>query len=183
FASAGFQTALADADRQRSSLTWLKRRPKAAAPIAAVDWRKSIGKVPRGIERLVIDSGAGLRSPRFRELVAMAQTIVMPVLPSSFDHDATARFVRRIEDIKPVRKGKKPVVLVANRMRPASRAEAQLEDFAAGLGLQLAARLRDLAVYADVAGQGLGIFDLTPARRANAVGDWIVLIRLIEDRN
>ncbi|NND50069.1 MAG: ParA family protein [Rhizobiales bacterium] len=181
FANAGFKTALADGDRQRSALSWLKRRPGQAAPITGLDWRKSIGKVPDGTERLVIDSGAGLRSQRFREFIAMAEMTVMPVLPSRFDHDATRRFLRRIEDLKPIRKGKKPVSLIANRLRVASRAESELEAFAESLGYDLAARLRDLAVYADVAGRGLGIFDLSPARRASAVGDWISLIRLIED--
>ena len=181
FANAGLRTALADADRQRSALSWAKRRPKDAAPIETLDWRRSIGNPPPGTERLVIDSGAGLRSPRFRELVAMAQIVVMPVLPSHFDHDATKRFVRRIEKLKPIRKGKKPVLLVANRIRPVSRAGDQLEEFATAIGLGLAARLRDLAVYADVAGQGLGIFDLTQSRRAGAVGDWIALVRSIED--
>ncbi len=39
----------------------------------------------------------------------MAEMTVMPILPSRFDHDATKRFLRRIEDLKPIRKGKKPL--------------------------------------------------------------------------
>jgi chromosome partitioning protein len=52
----GQRTALADADRQRSSLAWTRLRPGTAAPIAGLDWSKATEAPPRGIERLVIDA-------------------------------------------------------------------------------------------------------------------------------
>ena len=180
FASAGLKTGLADGDRQRSCLAWSKRRPKEAARIQILDWRKSLEKRPKGLERLVIDSGAGLRSGHVRELLAKADVLVMPVQPSIFDERATATFLKKVDELKPVRKGRKPVIVVGNRMRSRTRAAAELDDFLAGLGHDVAARLHDRAIYADVARQGLGIFDLSPARRAGVVEDWLPLIRRIE---
>ena len=70
FAAGGLPTALADTDRQRSSLGWLKARPDTAAPIRGLDWVKEIKAPPKGTERLVIDSPAALHSKEARSLVA-----------------------------------------------------------------------------------------------------------------
>ncbi|WP_421723356.1 division plane positioning ATPase MipZ [Bauldia sp.] len=182
FANAGLVTALADADRQRSCLGWFKRRPKDAPRIAALDWHKRDGKLPDDIDRLVIDSGAGLRSRHVQDLLKRADIVVMPVLPSVFDERATKAFLKKVEALKPIRKGKKPVAVIGNRLRARTKAETELETFLAKLGHDVAARLRDRSTYQDVARRGLGVFDLSPARRAGVVDDWLPLIHLIEDR-
>lgn len=182
FANAGLKTALADGDRQRSTLHWLKRRPKSAAPIKGLDWHKELGKPPETIDRLVIDSGAGLRSKRVQEMLKRADMIVMPVLPSVFDEAATRGFLKKVDALKPIRNGKKPIGIVGNRMRARTRAEAGLDLFLSKLGHQVAARLRDRAIYQEVAREGLGIFDLPPGRRTAVVEDWLPLIRLVEEQ-
>lgn len=180
FASTGLKTAIADGDRQRSCLAWWKRRPKEAAPIEILDWRKSLSKTPRRLERLVIDSGAGLRSKHVQDLLARADVLVMPVQPSVFDERATENFLKKVDELKAVRKKRKPVIVVGNRMRARTRAAAELDRFLGDLGHDVAARLHDRAIYQDVARQGLGIFDLSPARRSGVVDDWLPLIRQIE---
>ena len=57
-AQKGYKVALADADSQKSTLQWLKHRPKDAAPIQSLDWRnaKSIGDAPKNLEYLIIDA-------------------------------------------------------------------------------------------------------------------------------
>lgn len=182
FANAGLKTALADGDQQRSCLAWMKRRPKGAARIVSLDWHKGAGKMPKDLDRLVIDTGAGLRSKRVLEMLDRADMIVMPVQPSIFDERATKTFLKKVEALKPVRKGRKPVAVVGNRIRARTRAEADLDVFLGKLGHEVAARLRDRTIYQDVARRGLGIFDLSPARRVGTVNDWLPLIRLIEDR-
>jgi len=183
FANSGLKTALAEGDRQRSSLAWLGRRPADAAPIDALDWRKVIGKAPETVERLVIDSGASLDSTRTRDLLGAADLLVMPVLPSVFDEAATRRFLNKVDALKSIRKGKKPVALVGNRVRAGTRAERELADFLSELGHAVTARFSSRAVYQEVARKGLGIFDLTPARRDGIVADWLPLIRFIESRD
>ena len=44
----GRRTALADADRQRSSLQWARLRPGSAALIVALDWSEDLARPPRG---------------------------------------------------------------------------------------------------------------------------------------
>lgn len=182
FANAGLKTAIADSDRQRSCRIWAKLRPKDVPRIEVLDWRRSIGVPPAGIERLVIDSGAGLRSRHVQELLRRASFLVMPVLPSVFDERATRDFLKRVEELKPVRKGSKPVVVVGNRVRHRTRAETHLHEFLSDLGHEVAARFQDRSLYQDVARRGLGVFDLSPARRAGVVNDWLPLVRRIESQ-
>lgn len=182
FANAGLRTGLAECDRQGSSLKWLKSRPATAAPIEALDWRKGRGDVPKKMERLVIDAGAGVNSERVRELLKEADMIVMPVLPSVFDEAATRRFLKRVDELKPVQKGRKPVMVIGNRVRPNTRAAKELDTFLASVGHDVVTRLSDRALYQDVARLGLGIFDLPPSRRASVIEDWLPMIRRIEDQ-
>lgn len=181
FANAGLRTALADTDRQKSSLNWLKSRPADAAPIQGLDWRKETGEVPKQLDRLVIDVGAGITAARMKDLLGEAGIMVMPVLPSVFDEAATKRFLARVDELKQIRKGKKSIAVVGNRLRAGTRAAQELDEFLGGLGHEVVARFADRAIYQEVARKGLGIFDLTPGRRAGVVEDWLALVRVIED--
>ena len=171
---------LADADRQRSALGWLGRRPGRAPGIAALDWSKDAGRPPGKGDHLVIDAPAALRTGAFEDLLALADIVLVPVQPSTFDQAATLRFLERVDALKPVRKGKVPVGLIANRLRQRSLAAARLETALAGEGRAVVARLRDSARYAEVAAEGLGIADL-PARRQGTLGeDWAPLLAFLK---
>jgi chromosome partitioning protein len=80
------------------------------------------------------------------------------VLPSGFDVDSTRRFLRDIEEVKRVRKGRVGVHLVANRMRTGRAGERQRGFFEA-LGEAPVAWIAERSVYADLAAQGLAVFD------------------------
>ncbi|WP_159710648.1 nucleotide-binding protein [Geminicoccus flavidas] len=175
-------TALADADRQRSSLGWLERRPANATPIRALDWTRKTGAVPAGVERLVVDAPANLDGSEIEELLDEADRVVVPVQPSLFDQAGTERFLGKLGKQKSVRKGRKEVVLVLNRLRPRARATARLEAYAMSLELPVAARLADRAIYEELAAQGLAVFDLGGARTAPARAEWAQLVDLL-DRN
>ncbi len=178
-ALAGQEVMLADADRQKSALAWAKRRPKTAKSITVADWTKGPGEVPKKITRLVIDGPAGLRKEGFEALVAEADLIIMPVLPSSFDQDASTAFLEKLEALKSIRKNRKGVAIVGNRMRDRTRAAERLERFLGGMGHAVVTRLRDSQAYGEAAAQGLSIFEIkglrTPLRE-----DWKPLIDYIE---
>lgn len=181
FARGGLATTLADADRQRSSLAWSALRPTTAPPIAAVDWRKQPGEIPGDTARLVIDAPAALRVKEVEELLALADLVVVPVLPSVFDEGSTARFLDRLDELKPVRKGRKPVLVVANRLRPRSRAAARLEAFLDRLGHAPVARLADRSLYGELAVRGLSLFDAAPRAAAATFAEWQPFLRRIEE--
>ncbi len=185
-AAAGGSTFLADADRQRSSLGWLARRPPGAAPIVGLDWSRDLGKPDKRMRRLVVDAAPGLRRKRIAELVGLADLVVMPVLPSAFDEDAARRFLGRLGALRSVANGRKPVAVVGNRIRAGTRAADRLEKFFGGLGHPVVARLRDSQAYAEIAARGLSLFDVAGKRELALQADWRSLLefiaRVAEDR-
>ena len=178
-AAEGRRTALADADRQRSSLQWARLRPGTAAPIAALDWVDEPTTPPRGTERLVIDGAAAMRKKQVFELVRQADVIVVPILPSAFDQSSTAAFLDRLGELKAVRKSRKPVGILRNRVRPRTRAAARLLQFLHRVEHADLGALPDRAVYNEVAADGLSIFDLPGGRALSLRRDWDGLLRYL----
>jgi chromosome partitioning protein len=176
FAGEGHRTALADADRQRSSLEWTRLRPGTAAPIAGLDWSKGLAGLPKGVERLVIDAAAAMKKKDVFELVKMADVIVVPVLPSVFDQGSTMSFLARLHELKAIRKNQKPVGVLRNRVRAHTRATARLARFLAEIEHADLGALTDRAIYNDVAAQGLSIFDLSGKRAEHLREDWAPLL-------
>ena len=180
FANAGLPTALADVDRQRSSLAWLGSRPVGSAPIQSLDWVKDITEPPSGAARIVVDVPAAMKIKQLEDLIRLADIVVLPVLPSGFDEAATARFLDKLEALKPIRKHRVPVAVIGNRMRARSRAADHLGHFMRGLEQSVVARVRDSVVYADLSGEGRSVFDLNGRRYEDLRGDWHPLLVHLE---
>lgn len=181
FAAGGFVTGLAEVDRQRSSLSWLKLRDAQSREIIGLDWRKDVGTAPGAIRRLVIDAPANLRMRHVDELIQAADLVVVPVLASVFDEGSTERFLSKLDELKPIRKGRKTVALVANRLRPRSKATQRLETFLERLGQPIAARLSDRALYGELAVQGLSVFDVEGHLVRPVREEWRPLLNAIDD--
>jgi chromosome partitioning protein len=173
-AQGGGRVALADADPQKSSLRWLKHRPAHAPAIAGLDWAKAgdVGDVPGHPDWLVIDAPGAIREGRAEALIGEADTVIAPVLPSYFDEESTRRFLKDIEDIKRVRKGRVGLHLIANRVRPQLTATSRLRAFFAGLGQEPLAWISERAAYGDLAEQGLAIFDKPQRAYAGMRAQW-----------
>jgi chromosome partitioning protein len=178
-ALAGHEVLLADADRQKSSIAWADRRPLTAKPVTIADWSKEPGEVPKRITRLLIDGPAGLRKDGMDDLVERADLIVMPVLPSVFDEEASTAFLKKLEAMKPIRKNRKGIAIIGNRMRDRTKAAARLDQFLANIGHTVVARLRDSQAYSDAAAAGQSIFEMKGVRPVLRE-DWKPLIDYIE---
>jgi chromosome partitioning protein len=172
FANSGRRTALADADRQHSSFQWARLRPGTAARITPLDWVSKLTDPPRGTESLVIDAAAAMKTKHVFELVKMADMIVVPVLASAFDQSTTAAFLNKLNALKPIRKSKKPVAVLRNRVRPRTHAANRLARFLQQIEHQDLGTLTDRTIYNDVAAAGLSIFDLPGKRAETSRQDW-----------
>lgn len=178
-ADGGWKVGLADADPQKSASRWLKRRPKSAARIQALDWTspKSLGAAPKGLQYVVIDAPGSIYDDEAQDLVAEAKAVIVPIMPSFFDEDATKRFMKDLAEIKRIRKGKVGLQLLANRLRPRSRSIARLDAFFEKLGQAPVARINDRAAYGDLAEEGLSIFDKPQKLYAPMRDQWAPLLR------
>ncbi|MBP2295199.1 ParA family protein [Azospirillum rugosum] len=180
YAGTGHSTVLADVDRQRSSLGWLERRPHTAPALVGLDWAKDFGDAPKGTQRLIIDAPAALKTKQIEDLVRMVDIVVLPVLPSAFDEQATQRFLGKLEELKSIAKNRKSVAVVGNRLRARTKAADRLDQFLGGVGHRVVTRLRDSQIYADAAASGLSLFDLSGKRAAEHRADWDPLLTYID---
>ncbi|MHC0054014.1 ParA family protein [Actibacterium sp. D379-3] len=178
-ADGGWKVALADADPQKSALRWLKRRPSTAADIRAVDWSspKSLGDTPKKTDWVIIDAPGSLYDEEAQSLVAEAEAVITPVMPSFFDEDATKRFLRELQEIKRIRKGKVGLELLANRIKPRGRANARLEAFFERTGQAPVARISERVAYGDLAEEGLTVFDRPQKLYEPMRAQWTPLLR------
>ncbi|WP_347453531.1 ParA family protein [Acinetobacter thermotolerans] len=160
-AEKGYKVALADADNQKSALQWLKHRPEDAAPIQSLDWRdsKSIGDVPKNIEYLIIDAPGASTGKQAEPLISEAHAIIVPLQPSFFDIDSTRRFLKHLQNIKRIRKGKVQILLLANRIRPNAASNQEIQQFFDRIDQQPVAWITERTPYGRLAMQGLAIFD------------------------
>lgn len=180
FAASGFKTVLADSDRQKSSLDWLARRPEELPLIIGLDWIDEVTALPPNTQRLVIDVPGALRRKQVKALVGISDIVVAPVLPSVFDEDTTRRFIQQLERLKSVRKAKRTLAIVGNRIRQRTRAADRLDVFLDELGYKSVTRLRESQFYTTAALRGVSVFDIHTRRADQFKLDWKPLLALID---
>ena len=161
FATQGVDVALADYDPQRSSLDWLDRRPADRAPIAGVAaFEDGLRHVPRSAEIVVSDAPARSHGPELTDLVNHAETIVIPVLPSTIDMQATTTFLAELQNVGKVQRKKVKIGAVANRVRDNTLIFDDLDDYLTRARVPYIAALREAQNYVRAYTRGLGIFEL-----------------------
>ena len=161
FATQGAAVALADYDPQRSSLDWLDRRPESRAPIAAVaGFEDGLRKAPRNADILVIDAPARSHGAELTDLVKHAETIVVPVLPSTIDMQATTTFLEELKAQTKIAKKQAKVAVVANRVRENTLIYDDLDEYLTKVRVPYIAALREAQNYVRAYTRGIGIFEL-----------------------
>jgi chromosome partitioning protein len=173
FAANGEWVALADLDRQQSSHGWLALRPEALPPIETwqVDPEAPV-KPPKGLERAVIDTPAGLHGARLAAALELADKVIVPLQPSMFDILATQHFLERLAKEKAVRKGAIEVGVVGMRVDARTRSAEQLHRFVESLELPVLGFLRDTQNYVQLAAHGLTLWDVPRSRVEKDLEQW-----------
>ena len=175
----GLRTVIVDADPQHSSTRWAERRADLETAVLPVDGtRKSWAKhVPDDTQRLVIDAPAGSMADSLEGFLEVADTLVVPVLPSTLDIDATVPFLNGIARHPRVRKGQLRVGLVANRLRPWTNASQQAVDLLGQWPYPVVAQLRDSQAYVMLVGLGRSLFDYHSQNVREHQDDWAPLLK------
>ncbi len=189
FANQGHVTALVDCDPQQTGSFWLSRRPGDLATIHGVvgidqpsrpmlDW---LVRIPRGTERLVIDSPGGIASHRLNDLIERVDVIVIPLLPSSIDIHATTEFIKEIYLTTSFRNSNRRLIVVGNRVDKRNKYFHQLNRILRRLELEDVVHIPDSYIFLRCIDEGIGVMDIPPSPRyaeaQNAVTD---LIRKME---
>jgi chromosome partitioning protein len=173
FAREGARVILSDLDRQESSLRWLERRPGKLPRIHGWKGRGRHGFhfqfVP---DWIVMDSAAGARGERLKVAVAHVQRIIVPVMPSPLDTEASEDFLELLAELKRVRKEKVKVALVGNRVDRRTLSADHLDQFFHSTELPVLTCLRETQAYIRTALTGVTLFDLPPYQSRRDRGEW-----------
>lgn len=161
FANQGAGVVLADYDRQRSSLDWLERRPDTQPKIFGVaGFEDGLRRAPRNADFVIIDAPARSHGKELSDLVRHAETIVVPVLPSTIDMQAAETFLEELKAVGKVMRKEVKIGTIANRVRDNTLIFDDLDEYLLKTRTPYIAALRDAQNYVRAYTRGLGIFEL-----------------------
>jgi chromosome partitioning protein len=161
FASEGASVALADYDPQRSGLDWLDRRPDNRPEIVGLEgYKDGLKHAPRSADVVVIDAPARSHGKELTNLVRHAETIVVPVLPSTIDMQATTKFIEELKHVGKIERKQAKLAVVANRVRDNTLIWDELDEYLTKTKAPYIAALREAQNYVRAYTRGLGIFEL-----------------------
>lgn len=181
FAQAGKNTALVDTDRLGSSFAWARKRPDALPGVLGIEGaRRWWDKLPPDTQRVVVDSPAGIRPSEVEELLEHVDAVVVPILPSVIDLEATLGFAAGIAALPAVKRNKLPVAIVANRTKPWTNATQAALETMRTFPFPLVAQLRDSQGYVLLAGLGKSIFDYHSEQITSHQDDWQPLLKWLK---
>jgi len=180
FAKSGGEVCIADYDPQRSSLDWLAQRPDDLAKIGGVAaFEEGLRSVPRTTDVLVIDAPARVHGTELNELVRRAETIIVPVLPSSIDMKACAHFLAELLEIGKVSRRQARLALVANRVREHTLIYEELDQYLSKLKIPYLGCLREAQNYVRAYARGMGVLELPEYlaspdwKQWEPIGEWL----------
>ena len=160
-AEEGMTVALADYDPQRSSLDWLDRRPDDRAEIVGLEaFKDGLRRAPRSADIVVIDAPARSHGTELTNLVRHAETILVPVLPSTIDMQASDRFIKELKSVGKVERKQAKIGVVANRVREYTLIFEELDEYLSRQRVPYLAALREAQNYVRAYTRGLGVFEL-----------------------
>ena len=176
FALAGKRTVLVDADPQHSATRWCERRAALEHAVLPLDgrrrgWEKTI---PDDAQRLIVDAPAGAQADDLEAALLRVDCVVVPVLPSVIDMEATGDFVSGLGRNATVRRRKLPVALVGRACVIASLATWPYPQDAT---------LRDSQAYVLLCGPGKSLFDYHSENVRGHQEDWDGLMKWLRKVN
>jgi len=182
YALDGKRTVLVDADRQHSATRWGEKRAGLASAVLPVDgtrkgWEKA---VPGDAQVVVVDAAAGAMAEDLEHFLDKADAVLVPVNPSMIDLEATVGFLNTLAKHARVRKGKLPVALVGNRLKPWTSASQQAMDQLKAWPYPLVAQLRDTQAYVLMVALGKSVFDYRSEQIRGHQDDWAPLLKWLK---
>lgn len=182
YATRGKSVTLVDADPQGSARSWCAKRHVVGAQVSSVDGtrRHWIRQIPADTTHVVIDAPAGAMPKQLDGLINQANAIVVPILPSVLDMEATVRFLDALADVPRIVRGELAAGLVANRLKPWTHASQQAVEQMSGWPCELVGQLRDTQAYVLLAGLGKCLFDFNSEAIRSHQEDWRPLLRWLE---
>lgn len=193
FALRGPTPTLVDTDPRGYSTRWLERRSPDRPRVNGVTDSNLVmrGKrtwlfhKPKDAGAVIIDTPAALNRREISQLTYDADCILIPILPSRFDVDATTHFIAELLLLTEL---DCPIAVIANRTRKNTRALAMLERILTSLETPTIAVIRDTQNFVYAADLGMGIYEMPHHRvkqemeQLDRIVEWLdqLLLRTME---
>jgi chromosome partitioning protein len=186
-AQRGQTTVLVDADPQGSASYWLTKRAPELPKIFGVKIESNIRttrsfqwRAPKSTRWLITDAAPGLSDIALNDIIQSHDLIIMPVLPSDIDIRASARFIGDMLLTQTMRRTRRPIAVVANRVKQQTTAWQGLQKFLLSLNIPFPATLRDTQHYVKAYSEGRGISDYQQKNYERDRDDWDLLLRWLD---
>lgn len=182
FAVEGKRTVLVDADKQRSATHWCEKRAHLSTAVLPIDgtvrnWQKHI---PENTQIVIIDAPAGAMADDLDAYIEMADAVLVPVLPSMIDIEATVPFLNSMAKNARVKKKKLPVGLVGNRLKPWTNASQQAIEQLKSWPYSVVGELRDTQAYVLMVALGKSVFDYNSEQLRSHQEDWAPILKWLK---
>lgn len=182
-AKRGETTVLVDADPQGSASYWLASRSAELPSIYGVKieansriTRSFQWRAPKSTRWLITDAAPGLTDTALDDLVRNHDLVIVPVQPSDIDIRASARFISELLLTRSMRQQRRPIAVVANRVKQQTNAWERLQKFLLSLNIPYPATLRDSQYYVRAYSEGRGIADYSQRAYERDRNDWDLLL-------
>jgi chromosome partitioning protein len=186
-AQRGQTTVLVDADPQGSASYWLSKRAPELPKIFGVKiesnsrtTRSFQWRAPKSTRWLITDAAPGLSDTALSDIIQNHDLIIVPVLPSDIDIRASARFIGDVLLTQTMRRARRPIAVVANRVKQQTNAWQGLQRFLLSLNIPFPATLRDTQHYVKAYSEGRGISDYPQKNYERDRNDWDLLLRWLD---
>jgi chromosome partitioning protein len=182
FAVEGKRTVLVDADKQHSATRWCEKRAHLETAVLPIDgtvknWQKQI---PENTQVIIIDAPAGAMGDDLDAYIEMADAVLVPVLPSMIDIEATVPFLNSMAKNARVKKKKLPVALVGNRLKPWTNASQQAVEQLKSWPYTVVGELRDTQAYVLMVALGKSVFDYNSEQLRSHQEDWAPILKWLK---
>lgn len=164
---------ITDLDKQHTATLWESARteilPRIFSRTEETDAAALRAFAPRW---QVIDTAARLRRADRTQLLSRANVMLVPIRPSVYDIEATAKFLNRVLQNPNVQSGKVAVALVGIRVDGRTRIGKELASFFEKINVPVIGFIADSPLYPQCALDGTSIFDLPGSRTAQHTDAW-----------
>jgi len=174
---------LADFDPQQSSMDWLSLRPPERPAITGINaYRDGLKGLSPATDFLVMDARASTHGPDLTALIRHAETILIPVLPSTVDMKACTRFIEELQKVGRVERKEVKIAVIANRVRETYSIFGELQEYLDTLKIPYLGHLRDAQNYVRAYTRGLGIHELPPYLAWPDWEQWEPIVKWLESK-
>lgn len=171
---------LVDCDPDGFCTRWLEKRRNDRPTIHGIGpdvTSSDVDLMERSSGAVIFDLPARVSYNEIADYTHVADSVLIPIVPSEIDVYAATRFIARLLlDVGMDRRDNK-LAIVANRVRTNTRSYQRLRRFLGSLKVPMIAALRDTQNYVTAAHNGIGICELPSYQVKDDMEHWLAIER------